>query len=111
MIDSHEVTLAVQDRSIPKLCAALTAEGISSDRQLSALRTLTELMSHQEMKDAMIDTGVLAAAATLSMHEDPEIVTQACVVMGGILQSLKARKILEETQGLEGLRRALTHDN
>lgn len=73
--------------------------------------TLTELMSHQETKDNMIDEGVLHAAAELSFHEEKALKRQACLVLGGLLQSLKARKVVEQTSALKGLQKALVDED
>ncbi len=50
-IDPNQITLAVFDRTIPKYREVLEQEGVKASLTRDALKTLNELVHHQETMD------------------------------------------------------------
>jgi hypothetical protein len=58
-IDLNQITVAVHDRSIEKFKNVLMQPDLASDKCRDALKTLNELVHHQETADNMIQEGIL----------------------------------------------------
>lgn len=64
-IEQEQITIAVFDRAIAKFKDLLLVEDLQEDLVRDALKTLNELVFHQETSDRMIDEGILEIVAGL----------------------------------------------
>ena len=72
-IDPEQITKAVFDWQIPKFAAVLLNNDLSSSLKWDALKTLNEMVSHQETMDEMIENGIVESASALLLNDDPEL--------------------------------------
>jgi hypothetical protein len=85
IIDMQEVANAYNTRSIPKLANLLVYDGLPSDKRRDALKTLNELVSHQETKATMISYNIITSAINLLADNDHEVRYEAGILIGSLL--------------------------
>jgi hypothetical protein len=85
IIDPQEVANAYNTRSVPKLANLLIYEGLPSDKRRDALKTLNELVSHQETKAIMISYNIVTSAINLLADNDHEVRYEAGILIGSLL--------------------------
>lgn len=67
-IDPTQITIAVFDRMIPKFKEVLCVEELDHSKCRDALKTLNELVHHQETMDKMIEAELLQITSLLLKH-------------------------------------------
>ena len=65
LIDPEQVSIAYNERAVPKLSELLIYDKLSSEKRRDALHTLNELVSHQETKCDMITNKIVISATNL----------------------------------------------
>lgn len=103
--DPSEVYHAVFDRSIPKLVEILEMEELTPEKYRDALITLNEIVSHQENKSKMIDSGLVEISSAFMAFRVKEIRREAVNLLGSLCTLAKGREhTTEETfKALEDL--------
>ena len=107
-INPQQVTLAVFDRSIPKLSEVIHNVSVPSQKHADALRTLNELVSHQETKDEIIDNDVIKASSLLLNSSDPRVRKEAVSLLGSISHLQRGRDKMDPAFG--GMKKLLTDE-
>jgi len=87
--------LAIKERAIPKYLAVLTNPEVEATIKRDALKTLNEIVSHQETKDIMIDQGMIEAVAPLLKDSNPEVRREAVSLVGSLAISEKTKQKFE----------------
>ena len=64
---------------------------LASSLKRDALKTLNEMVSHQETMDEMIENGIVESASALLLNDDPELREQAALLIGSFVYSKQAR--------------------
>ena len=78
IIDPEQVSLAYNERAVPKLAELLLYEGLSPQKRRDALHTLNEIVSHQETKEVMIENQIINNAINfIFSHIDEGVVIVA----------------------------------
>ena len=65
--------MAVQDRTIQKFKEVLLQPDLDAGKCRDALKTLNELIHHQETADQMIDNDLIANVSSLLKHRNEEV--------------------------------------
>ena len=69
------------DRTIEKFKEVLLQTDLHPSKCRDALKTLNELIHHQETADQMIDNDIIAITSALMKHADEEVREQAALLM------------------------------
>jgi len=77
-----QITVAVFDRTIEKFKEVLLQQELAADKCRDALKTLNELIHHQETADQMIDSDLIAITSALMKHRNEEVREQAALLIG-----------------------------
>ena len=85
LIDPEQVSIAYNERAVPKLSELLIYDKLSSEKRRDALHTLNELVSHQETKCDMITNNIVISATHLMQDENPEVRFEAAFLVGSLL--------------------------
>lgn len=85
LIDPQEVANAYNTRSIPKLANLLVYEVLPADKRRDALKTLNELVSHQETKATMINYNIITSTINLLADDNYEVRYEAGILIGSLL--------------------------
>jgi hypothetical protein len=85
IIDPQEVANAYNTRSVPKLANLLVYEGLPSNKRRDALKTLNELVSHQETKATMISYNIVTSTINLLSDNNHEVRYEAGILIGSLL--------------------------
>lgn len=72
-IDPMQITVAVFDRMVHKFKEVLEVRELDPQLIRDALKTLNELVHHQETADQMIDAEILTITAELLKSEEAEV--------------------------------------
>ena len=99
LIDPQEVANAYNTRSIPKLANLLVYEGLSADKRRDTLKTLNELVSHQETKAIMIEHNIVSFSCNLLSDDNFEVRFQAGILIGSLLYLDIGRIQFDKRQG------------
>jgi len=99
LMDPEQVTLAYNERTIPKLGDLLVYPPLSDKKRRDTLHTLNELVSHQETKTEMIDYGIIFSAANLMASKDWEVRREASMLVGSLLFIDVGRKAFNTLEG------------
>lgn len=91
-VDPKEITLAIKERAVPKYLEVLKNPEVEATIKRDALKTLNEIVSHQETKDIMIDQGMIEAVAPLLKDSDPEVRREAVSLVGSLAMSEKTKQ-------------------
>jgi len=86
-----QITIAVFDRMIPKFKEVLLVDELEGHKVRDALKTLNELVHHQETSDMMIESEILQITAGLLKHVDGEVREQAALLLGAFALSAIGR--------------------
>ncbi|EGR27544.1 hypothetical protein IMG5_194070 [Ichthyophthirius multifiliis] len=108
--DKTEVYHAAFDRSIPKLIEILLMPDIEAFKYRDALITLNEMVSHQENKDIMISSGLVAIASAFLHHKLVEIRREAVLLIGSLVTIMRGRQHVLDTT-YEGFQKMLFDQN
>lgn len=76
---------------IPKFKEVLCVEELDPARVRDALKTLNELVHHQETADKMIEAEILQITANLLLHESGEVREQAALLLAEFAHSHMGR--------------------
>ena len=85
LIDPEQVSIAYNERAVPKLSELLIYDKLSSEKRRDALHTLNELVSHQETKCDMITNKIVISATNLMKDSNPEVRFEAAFLVGSLL--------------------------
>ena len=85
LMDPEQVSIAYNERAVPKLSDLLIYKELSSDKRLAALHTLNELVSHQETKCDMINNGIVKSATNLMEDKNADVRFEASFLVGSLL--------------------------
>ena len=85
LIDPEQVSIAYNERAVPKLSELLIYDKLSSEKRRDALHTLNELVSHQETKCDMITNNIVISATNLMKDENQEVRFEAAFLVGSLL--------------------------
>ena len=85
LMDPEQVSIAYNERAVPKLADLLIYDKLSSQKRLAALHTLNELVSHQETKCDMITNQIVISATNLMKDENPDVRYEASFLVGSLL--------------------------
>ena len=85
LIDPEQVSIAYNERAVPKLSELLIYEQLSSEKRRDALHTLNELVSHQETKCDMIRNNIVLSATKLMEDSNPDVRFEAAFLVGSLL--------------------------
>ena len=85
LIDPEQVSIAYNERAVPKLSELLIYDKLSSEKRRDALHTLNELVSHQETKCDMINNKIVLSATNLMQDSNPEVRFEAAFLVGSLL--------------------------
>ena len=89
--DASRVQLAVFDRAIEKLVGILEMPSLDNHKYRECLVTLNEMVSHQEMKDKMVELGLVETASGFLASAQVEIRNEAVLLLGSMFVLMKAR--------------------
>lgn len=81
-IQPDQITVAVFDRTISKFKEVLLQTELAAPKCRDALKTLNELIHHQETADQMIDEDLIAIVSALLKHRNEEVREQAALLIG-----------------------------
>ena len=81
-IQPDQITVAVFDRTIQKFKEVLLQQDLEASKCRDALKTLNELIHHQETADQMIENDLIAITSALMRHRDKEVREQAALLIG-----------------------------
>lgn len=101
--------MAVKERSIPKLAAVLVNPEVEAIIKRDALKTLNEMVSHQETKDLMITENVIEATAPLLIEKNIEVRREAVSLIGSFANSERGRQKL--FVAFKGMQQQLTDES
>lgn len=90
-MDPQQITVAVFDRMVHKFREVLSNEEQDPELICDALKTLNELVHHQETCDQMIDNEILPITSELLKREQPEVREQAALLLGSFALSAIGR--------------------
>jgi hypothetical protein len=110
LMDPEQVSIAYNERAIPKLADLLTYKELSSQKRKDALHTMNELVSHQETKSEMIDHNVVLSACNLMSDESPLVRCEACLLVGSLLFLDSGRKQFDMREGNYKIMQSLIFD-
>lgn len=99
LYDPEQVTIAYNERTIPKLADLLVFPELSDKKKRDALHTLNELVSHQESKTEMIEYGIIYSASNLMASNDWEVRREAAMLIGSLLFIDVGRKAFNQRDG------------
>ena len=85
LMDPEQVSIAYNERAVPKLSDLLIYKELSSDKRLAALHTLNELVSHQETKCDMINNGIVKSATNLMEDKNADVRFEASFLVGSLI--------------------------
>ena len=85
LMDPEQVSIAYNERAVPKLSDLLIYKELSSEKRLAALHTLNELVSHQETKCDMINNEIVKSATNLMKDENADVRFEASFLVGSLL--------------------------
>jgi len=91
-IDPMQITVAVFDRMVHKFKEVLEVRELDPQLIRDALKTLNELVHHQETADQMIDAEILTITAELLKSEEAEVREQSALLLGSFALSAIARQ-------------------
>lgn len=80
---------------IPKFKEVLCVEDLDPARVRDALKTLNELVHHQETADMMIEAEILQITANLLLHENGEVREQAALLLAEFAHSHMGRQLFD----------------
>lgn len=83
--DPEQVSVAYNERAVPKLSNLLTYRDLNSSKRRDALVTLNELVSHQEAKVEMLDNKIVLSASNLMADDSWEVRSESAKLVGGLL--------------------------
>lgn len=92
LYDPDQVSLAYNERCIPKLADLLVYEKLDSKKRTDALHTLNELVSNQELKAEMIEHFIVLYASQHTVDENPETRREAALLLGSLFFLDSGRK-------------------
>lgn len=85
LMDPEQVSIAYNERAVPKLADLLLYDKLSSEKRRDALHTLNELVSHQETKVDMINNKIVISATNLMKDENSNVRFEAAFLVGSLL--------------------------
>ena len=85
LMDPEQVSIAYNERAIPKLADLLVYPPLSSQKRRDSLHTLNELVSHQETKVDMINNEIVLKATNLMKDENPDVRFESAFLVGSLL--------------------------
>lgn len=85
LYDPQQVSIAYNERAIPKLSDLLVNKSLPKPKLRDALHTLNELVSNQETKSLMIEHFIVSSASTLTVDHNWEVRREACMLLGSLL--------------------------
>ncbi len=91
-----------------KLTAVLRNEKVEATIKRDALKTLNEMVSHQETKDIMITEGVIEATAPLLLDKNADVRREASSLTGSFANSERGRARLRVA--FKGMQQQLTDE-
>lgn len=91
-IDPMQITVAIFDRMVHKFKEVLEVRELDPQLIRDALKTLNELVHHQETADQMIDAEILPITSELLKSEEPEVREQSALLLGSFALSAIARQ-------------------
>jgi len=77
-----QITVAVFDRTIEKFKEVLLQQDLEASKCRDAIKTLNELIHHQESADQMIDSDLIAITSALMKHRNEEVREQSALLIG-----------------------------
>ena len=87
----------------------LNNKGVEATIKRDALKTLNEMVSHQETKDIMISESVIEAAAPLLSDKNHEVRREAVSLIGSFANSERGRQRL--SSAIKGMQQQLMDEN
>eukprot|EP01017_Pseudomicrothorax_dubius_P022976 TRINITY_DN24717_c0_g1_i2.p1 TRINITY_DN24717_c0_g1~~TRINITY_DN24717_c0_g1_i2.p1 ORF type:complete len:497 (+),score=80.92 TRINITY_DN24717_c0_g1_i2:36-1526(+) len=93
--DPTQVTLAVFDRSIPKLVEIILMPDIEEFKYRDAIRTLNELVSHQENKSNIIDSNIHSRLFSFLRHTNIDIRRETILLLGSLFTVERGRRKID----------------
>jgi len=99
LLDPEQVSLAYNERTIPKLADLLIYPPLNDKKRRDALHTLNELVSHQESKTQMIENDIIFSACNLMASSDWEVRREAAMLVGSLLFIDVGRKAFNQREG------------
>ena len=85
LYDPEQVSIAYNERAVPKLADLLIYPELSSEKRRDALHTLNELVSHQETKCDMITNKIVTSATNLMNDPNPDVRFESAFLLGSLL--------------------------
>lgn len=101
--------MAIKERAIPKFVAVLINPDVEATIKRDALKTLNEMVSHQETKDQMITENVIEATAPLLTNKNTDVRREAVSLIGSFANSERGRQKLHVA--FKGMQQQLTDES
>ena len=111
LIDPEQVSIAYNERAVPKLSELLIYDKLSSEKRRDALHTLNELVSHQETKCDMITNKIVISATNLMKDSNPEVRFEAAFLVGSLLFLDVGRKQFDSEKNNYEIMQKLIYDS
>lgn len=92
LYDPRQVSVAYNERCIPKLADLLVFKDLDSKKRTDALHTLNELVSNQEYKAEMIEHFIVLYASQLTVDDNPDTRREAAMLLGSLFFLESGRK-------------------
>lgn len=110
LFDPEQVSVAYNERAVPKLADLLKYEKLSPERRRDALHTLNELVSHQETKEIMIQNNIVLSTINLMADNNEEVRAEAAMLCGSLLFIDVGRKEFNSNMGNYKILQAVIFD-
>ena len=111
LIDPEQVSIAYNERAVPKLSELLIYDKLSSEKRRDALHTLNELVSHQETKCDMITNKIVISATNLMKDSNPDVRFEAAFLVGSLLFLDVGRKQFDSEKNNYEIMQKLIYDD
>lgn len=85
VLRKDQVSIAYNERCIPKLAELLVYPNLNCEKRRDALKTLNELVSNQELKAEMITHHIISYSSCLTVDDYWETRKEACLLLGSLL--------------------------
>jgi uncharacterized protein (UPF0147 family) len=102
-VHKHEVAVAFGDRTMPKLAALLTVEGLSDEDRLDALIFMHKLLSDQEQKSVAIACDVVQMCTDLLKSRSSGVREYAARNLASLSAIMEGRRCVTEAGALKTL--------
>lgn len=84
LFDPEQVSIAYNERCIPKLADLLVYPELPPQKRIDALHTLNELSSNQEYKAEMIEHFIVTYSSQLTLDKFPQTRKEAALLLGSL---------------------------